>query len=173
MELVLLGLRNAPSPGELSVTATHPSGNEGHRGWGQGAQWGQCHVLGMFCPCCARLVPADPTQAALPTAALRCEQMPSTPDTFQGIASHELHRTSCQLCRLALLQQSWLLLFFPFSVSFFKSALTSEPGSVAHLRCWGVASPVLLLLLTALVGLWAGNRAFSISHGTTTRNFIT
>lgn len=172
MELVLLRLRNAPSPGELSVTATHSPGNEGHRGWGQGALWGQCHVLGMFCPCCARLVPADSMQAALPTAALRCEQMPSTPNTFQGIASHELHRTSCQQlclsCRLTLLQHSWLLLFFPLSVSFFKSALTSEPGSVAHLRCWRVTSPVLLLVLTALVRLWAGSRAFSISHGTTT-----
>lgn len=84
----------------------------------------------------------------------------------------ELHRTSCQQlclsCRLSLLHQSWLLLFFPLSVSFFKSALTSEPGSVAHLRCWRVTSPLLLLVLTAVVRLWTGNRAFSISDGTAT-----
>lgn len=83
------------------------------------------HALGMFCPCYARLVPADPIQPDLPTDGLPrepralhvpCEQMLSRPVRFQGIASDELHGTSCQQlwlsCRLSLVHQAWLLLFF-------------------------------------------------------------
>lgn len=53
-----------------------------------------------------------------------CEQMLSRPSTFQGIAWMELHRMSCQQlclsCRLTLVPQSWLLLFFSLSVSFLR-----------------------------------------------------
>lgn len=138
------------SPGELLVAAPRSAGNEGHTS-GAGERelrGGWRHALGMFCPCYARLVPADPIQPDLPTDGLprepraphvACEQMLSRPVTFQGIASDELHGTSCQQlwlsCRLGLVHQAWLLLFF-FLFPFFKSALTSELSSVAHLRCW-------------------------------------
>lgn len=137
--------------------------------WGSSALavpgWHQLMPSGPICP---RWFSPEPR-------AVRWEQMPSRPVTFRGLASDELHRTRCQQlclsCRLSLLHHSWLFLFFPLSVSFFKSALTSEPGSVAHLGCWRVTPP--LLLLTAVVRLWTGNRAFSVSHGTATQNFIT
>lgn len=55
-----------------------------------------------------------------------------------------------------MVHQSWLLRFSSLSVPFFKRALTSEPGSVAHLRCWRVTTPLLLLLLMQLSGSGQG-----------------
>lgn len=109
---------------------------------------------GCFAPCHGRLVSAEPIHPNLLTSAvprdppathIACQQAPSAASETRQILRHCLeclmgpgNKLPAGLVQLQVqFGSSGLVLtfFFFLSVFFFKSALASDLGAVAHLRC--------------------------------------